>query len=123
MKSHAASSNDPSFAAQEPPLGPTQYPLPRPHDALVEFQPTAQRYEGGRDEHSLEILARQAHVPMEHVTQLYTHALATLTVGARITGFLPLLALKKVRQLLRQASHTARRPGPHQDSHSQQLPS
>jgi len=59
-------------------------------------------------ERAIEALAREAHVPIEHVTQLYEHELAVLTVGASITGFLAILTTRKVRDILRQHRHPAR---------------
>lgn len=68
-------------------------------------------YESSLHERAIEALARQAHVPIEHVAQLYTHELAVLTVGARITSFLSILTIRKVRELLRQRRHAAHDPG------------
>ena len=56
---------------------------------------------------AIEALAHEAHVPIEHVAQLYAHELAVLTVGASITGFLTILTTRKVREILRQRSHPA----------------
>ena len=39
----------------------------------------------------IEILAREAHVPLDDVAQLYARELAALTAGARITSVLPYL--------------------------------
>jgi hypothetical protein len=58
-------------------------------------------------ERAIEALARQSHVPIEHVAQLYERELAVLTVGARLTGFLTILTTRKVRELLRQRRHPA----------------
>ena len=56
-------------------------------------------------EGAIEALAREAHVPIEQVAQLYAHELAVLTAGARITGFLTILTIRKVREILRQGRH------------------
>lgn len=64
--------------------------------------------ENSTHERAIEALAQASHVPIDHVAQLYAHELAVLTVGARITGFLPLLTVRKVREILRQRSHPAR---------------
>ena len=56
-------------------------------------------------ERAIEALARQFHVPIDHVAQLYEREFAVLTVGARITGFLTILTTRKVREILRQRSH------------------
>jgi hypothetical protein len=52
--------------------------------------------ESSRHERALEALACQAHVPIDHVAQLYEHELTVLTVGARITGFLPILMARNL---------------------------
>ena len=63
-----------------------------PHDSTVH----------ARD---IEVLAREAHVPLDDVAQLYARELAALTAGARITSFLPILTTRKVRAILRQRCH------------------
>ena len=50
----------------------------------------------------IEALAREARVSLDDVAQLYARELAALTVGARITSFLPILTTRKVRAILRQ---------------------
>lgn len=57
---------------------------------------------------AIEALAHEAHVPIEHVAQLYAYELAVLTAGASITGFLTILTTRKVREILRQRRHPAR---------------
>jgi hypothetical protein len=61
-------------------------------------------------EGAIEALAREAHVPIEQVAQLYAHELAGLTAGARITGFLTILTTRAVREILRQGRHPVRPP-------------
>jgi len=61
-------------------------------------------------EGAIEALAREAHVPIEQVAQLYAHELAVLTAGARITGFLTILTTRTVREILRQGRHLVRAP-------------
>ena len=58
----------------------------------------------------IEALAREAHVPLDAVAQLYARELAALTAGARITSFLPILTTRKVRAILRQRCHPQRVP-------------
>jgi len=60
----------------------------------------------------LEDLARDARVPLETVYQLYAREWATLAAGARITHFLPVLTLRKVRAILRQQLPPSRAPNP-----------
>jgi Protein of unknown function (DUF3562) len=64
--------------------------------------------ESSAHERAIEALARESHVPIDHVAHLYEHELAVLTVGARITGFLPILTIRKVREILRQHGHPVR---------------
>ena len=68
-----------------------------PHDSTVH----------ARD---IEILAREAQVPLDDVARLYAHQLAAPTAGARITSFLPILTTRKVRAILRQRCHPNRVP-------------
>lgn len=76
------------------------------------FSSSTHFHESSTHERAIEALAREAHVPIDHVAQLYERELAMLTVGARITGFLSILTLRKVRDILRQRSHPARAPEP-----------
>jgi uncharacterized protein DUF3562 len=64
-------------------------------------------HESSTHERAIEALAREAHVPIEQVAQLYERELAVLTAGARITGFLSILTLRKVRDILRHRSPPA----------------
>ena len=61
-------------------------------------------------EGAIEALAREAHVPIAQVAQLYARELAVLTAGARITGFLTILTTRTVREILRQGRHPVRAP-------------
>ena len=56
----------------------------------------------------LAVLAREAHVPLDDVAQLYAREFAALTAEARITSFLPILTTRKVRAILRQRCHPRR---------------
>ena len=50
----------------------------------------------------VEFLARESHVSIDEVARLYGKELAKLQIGARIQGFLPILAIRNVREMLRQ---------------------
>jgi hypothetical protein len=65
-------------------------------------------HESSAHERAIEALARESHVSIDHVAQLYEHELAVLKAGARITSFLPILTIRKVREILRQRRHPAR---------------
>jgi hypothetical protein len=67
-----------------------------------------QPHDSSTHERAIATLAHEAHVPIEHVAQLYKHELAVLTIGASITGFLTILTTRKVREILRQRRHPAR---------------
>jgi hypothetical protein len=54
--------------------------------------------ESSTHERAIEDLARQSHVSIEQVAQLYERELTALKVGARITGFLTILTIRKVRE-------------------------
>lgn len=53
-------------------------------------------------ETAIDLLARESHLSIGDVVRLYENELARLRVGARIHGFLAILALCKVREMLRQ---------------------
>jgi len=56
--------------------------------------------ESSTHERAIEALARQSHVSIDHVVPRYERELAALTVGARLTGFLTILTIRKVREIL-----------------------
>jgi len=58
---------------------------------------------------SIEFLAEESRVPIDEIAQLYEVERAALEMGARITRFLPIFALRKVRAALRQRD-TASQP-------------
>lgn len=58
---------------------------------------------------TVERLARESHVSIDDVARLYANEMARLAVGARIQGFLPIFAARKVREMLRKSST----PNPH----------
>jgi Protein of unknown function (DUF3562) len=58
----------------------------------------------------IEVLAREAQVPLDDVAQLYVREWAALSAGVRITSLLPILTTRKVRDLLRQHGHPQRVP-------------
>jgi Protein of unknown function (DUF3562) len=62
----------------------------------------ADRSNDSHHQRALERLAREAQVPASVVARLYEHVRAELEMGARIKGFLGILALRKVRKILRQ---------------------
>jgi hypothetical protein len=45
-------------------------------------------------------LAKESHVSIEYVNLLYGEELAKLTVGAHLRAFLPIFAIRKVREAL-----------------------
>jgi len=59
----------------------------------------------------VEALAREAHVPLDTVAQLYAREWAALAAQARITTFLPILTTRKVRTILHQQPSPAGVPG------------
>jgi Protein of unknown function (DUF3562) len=46
-------------------------------------------------------LAEESHVPVDDVARLYEHERAELAVGARITKFLHVFAIRNVQEVLR----------------------
>jgi len=53
-----------------------------------------------RQDLAVEFLANELHVPITEVARLYGTELAKLKIGAHITGFLPIFAIRNVRKLL-----------------------
>jgi len=49
---------------------------------------------------AVEFLANELHVPTKEVARLYGIELAKLKIGAHITGYLPIFAIRNVRTLL-----------------------
>jgi hypothetical protein len=69
----------------------------------------ADHSKGSHQERAIEFLAQESQVPINEVAQLYKDERAALEVGARLTGFVPIFAIRKVRAMLRRRS-TGRRP-------------
>ena len=55
-----------------------------------------------QQQRTIELLARDAQVPVSEVAALYENSHAQLAAGARIRGFLGIFAMRNVRKLLRQ---------------------
>jgi hypothetical protein len=53
---------------------------------------------------TLDRLAHESQVPINDVTRIYCEELAKLEVGAHLTSFLPIFAIRKVRKILLQRS-------------------
>ena len=49
---------------------------------------------------AVEFLARESHLPVGDVEQLYVDEMAKLAPGARINSFLSIFAIRNVRELL-----------------------
>lgn len=56
----------------------------------------------------IESLARESEFPIDEVAHLYKEELAELGMGARITSFLPIFAIRNVRAALRKRSSATR---------------
>jgi Protein of unknown function (DUF3562) len=54
-------------------------------------------------EHSraIEFLANETHMPVEQIAKLYGREHSKLAVDARIKDYLPVLAIRKVREILK----------------------
>ena len=83
---------------------------PHESDTMTLLASATHPHNSAAHEGAIEALTREAHVPIEQVAQLYAHELAVLTAGARITGFLTILTIRKVREILRQGRHPVRTP-------------
>jgi Protein of unknown function (DUF3562) len=64
----------------------------------------AQPRQESHQQRAIEFLAKESEASVDEVARLYDSKRAELGVGARITGLLPILALRRVRELLRQGS-------------------
>jgi hypothetical protein len=53
---------------------------------------------------AIAFLAAESQVPIDVITRLYADEQAKLEVGARISGFIPILTIRNVRRQLRQPS-------------------
>ena len=47
---------------------------------------------------AVEFLAKELHMPVDDVASLYGKELAKLTIGARVTAFLSIFAIRNVRR-------------------------
>ena len=83
---------------------------PHESDTMTMFASATHLHNSAAHEGAIEALAREAHVPIAQVAQLYARELAVLTAGARITGFLTILTTRTVREILRQGRHPVRAP-------------
>jgi len=61
---------------------------------------SAQRNTEAQREFTFAFLARESHVSIAEVAQLYAEERARLAAGARITGYLAVLTLRNVRATL-----------------------
>jgi hypothetical protein len=52
--------------------------------------------------HAIEALAREVRVPVERVAYIYSRELQHLMASARVSEYLPVLTLRRVRILLRE---------------------
>ena len=66
----------------------------------------AERSTHSQQERAVEVLAQESHAAIDDVAQLYGKELAKLEADARIKSFIPIFALRNVRDLLRQRSTT-----------------
>ena len=104
---HKFYGNGPAFAGLQRTAGTFE---PHESDTMTMLASATHPHHSAAHEGTIEALAREAHVPIEQVAQLYAHELAVLTAGARITGFLTILTTRAVREILRQGRHPVRAP-------------
>jgi len=58
--------------------------------------------EQSQQDPAVELLAKESKVSIDDVALLYENEVAELEIGARVTGFIPIIAIRNVRQSLRQ---------------------
>lgn len=59
---------------------------------------------------AIEFLADESHVPPEEVAKLYGGELTKLKADARVTAYLPIIAFRNVREMLRKLKAGKRSP-------------
>ncbi|HWR87836.1 MAG TPA: DUF3562 domain-containing protein [Acidiferrobacterales bacterium] len=64
----------------------------------------AEHSKPSHQEGAVEFLAHKSHVSIDDVARLYDTELAKLAVDARTTSYLPIFAIRNVREMLRQRS-------------------
>lgn len=64
----------------------------------------AEHSKPSHQERAVEFLAQESHVSIDDVARLYENELAKLAVGAHTTSYLPIFAIRKVREMLHQHS-------------------
>jgi len=62
----------------------------------------AEPSEQSHQDPAVEFLAKESKVSVGDVARLYENELAKLEVGARLKGFIPIIAIRNVREVLRQ---------------------
>ena len=60
----------------------------------------------GNADRAIDFLAEESQVPIDVVARLYKTERVKLEAGARITGFISILAIRNVRRLLRRSGDT-----------------
>jgi 2-phospho-L-lactate transferase/gluconeogenesis factor (CofD/UPF0052 family) len=66
----------------------------------------------------VEFLARESGTALDAIAHLYDDEVAKLTIGARITSFLPIFAIRNVQEALRQRSATTSSMALHDGTHA-----
>jgi hypothetical protein len=56
------------------------------------------------EERIVKFLAEEAHAPIDDVARLYEHERSSLAVGARVTKFVHIFAIRNVQKILHQRS-------------------
>lgn len=59
-------------------------------------------HDTSHQQRDIELLARESQVPVSEVARLYDEARSELELGARIRGYIGILAMRNVRKTLRQ---------------------
>jgi len=68
----------------------------------------AEHSKQSHQEPALVFLARESQVSIDEVALLYENELSKLEVGARVQSFLPIFAIRKVREMLSQRNNGKR---------------
>ena len=68
------------------------------------------------DQRAIDFLAQESHAPIDVVARLYKDERTRLEAGARVNAYIPILAIRNVRRLLRLSGHMPAIKRAHSDS-------
>jgi uncharacterized protein DUF3562 len=82
-------------------MAPTGAALLRRLAGMMDGRMHAEREESTHRDVGVEFLAKESNVPVDDVARLYENEVTRIGFGARILHFVPIFALRNVREMLR----------------------